>query len=259
MQSVLTGVRSVNRLRKNDERREARGPMQRFLFLVVAILFLPTVVLGQKPVKAQQPPRAKGLLEITLEQKIGEETKPVAAEHVFEQGDVVRFKLHSDYNGYLYVMNQSTSGEFSTVFPAADTGSDNRIAAKRDYVVPADGWFRISGPAGFEVLYFLLSPTALTQPAVAGRPGGAGFVMPGPASSLKPRCNDEVFRARGECMDTSAGPSAVPPGAALPPEISPIAGSASRDITFTRNSDSTTVGTNAGKAPVIYTFRLAHN
>jgi len=104
-----------------------------------------------------------------------------------------------------------------------------------------------------------LSPTALAQPGVTGRPGGAAFAMPGPASSLKPRCNDEVFRARGECIDASAGPSAVPPGAALPPEISPIAGSASRDITFTRNNDSTTVGANAGKAPVIYTFRLAHN
>ena len=257
----IGGVRSLGRLLNllnNDERREAHGAMQRFLLLAV-ILFLPYVVFGQKPVKAQQPPRAKGLLEITLEQKIGEQTKAVAAEHVFEQGDVVRFKLHSDYNGYLYVMNQSTSGEFSTLFPGADTGSDNRIAAKGDYVVPADGWFKISGPAGFEVLYFLLSPTALAQPAVAGRPGGAGFVMPGPASSLKPRCNDEAFKARGECMDTSAGPTAVPPGAALPPEISPIAGSASRDITFTQNNDSTTVGANAGKAPVIYTFRLAHN
>jgi len=33
--------------------------MQRFLFLLV-ILFLPSFVFGQKPVKAHQPPRAKG-------------------------------------------------------------------------------------------------------------------------------------------------------------------------------------------------------
>jgi hypothetical protein len=231
--------------------------MQRLLF---AALLLPSLALGQHPARVQQAAPAKGLLEITLEKQIdGNKAQVMVAEHVFEQGDVVRFKLHSDYNGYLYVMNQGTSGQFSTVFPATDTGSDNRITPNGNYLVPADGWFKISGPAGFETLYFLLSPTPLTQPAVS-RPGTAStFVMPGPASSLKPRCNDAVFRARGECLDTSAGPSALPPDATLPAEISPLAGSASRDITFTRNNDSTTVGTNAGKAPVIYTFRLAHH
>lgn len=229
--------------------------MHRFLF---AVLLLPSFVLGQHSVLPQPTSPAKGLLVITLEKKIAETTQPMAAEHVFEQGDVVRFKLHSDYNGYLYVMNLSTSGDFSTLFPSADAGSDNRITPKGNYLVPADGWFKIGGPAGFETLYFLLSPTPLAQPAA--RTGAAStFVMPGPASSLKPRCNDAVFRARGECTDTSAGPSALPADAPLPPEISPLAGSASRDITFTRNNDSTTVGTNAGKAPVIYTFRLAHH
>ena len=232
--------------------RRASLTMPRLLF---AALLMPALSFAQHP-KVQPSAPAKSLLDITLQQQVGDKIVPVAAEHVFESGDVVRFKLHSDYNGYLYVSNQGTSGEFSTLFPSAETGSDNRITPNGEYIVPADGWFKISGPAGFETVYFLLSPTPLAQPTRAAQ---GSFAMPGPASSLKPRCNDAIFRARGECLDKSAGPNAVPAGAQLPPEISPLAGSASRDITFTHGNGSTTVGANAAKGPVIYTFRLAHH
>lgn len=228
-------------------------------FIFAALLF-PALAFSQHSARTQPASSAKALLEITLEKQIGDKTQLMSAEHVFEPGDVVRFRLHSDYNGYLYVTNQGTSGEFATLFPSADTGSDNRITPSGNYIVPADGGFKISGPAGFETVYFLLSPTPLAQSAAATRPGApSSFTMPGPVSSLKPRCNDAVFRARGECMDSTAGPSAIPAGAPLPPEISPLAGSASRDITFTRNNGKTTVDAKAGNAPVIYTFRLAHH
>lgn len=211
-----------------------------------------------------QPPKsgaAKTLLDIVLEKKTSTGTEQMRQEHVFDPGDIIRFRLASRYNGYMYVMDQGTSGKFSTVFPSVETGSDNRLTAGSDYLVPtsSDGWFKIEGPAGFDVLYFLLSPVAIAPPSSAtGR--NQSSTAPGPLSSLKPRCNDAIFKARGECMDSSAGPSALPPDAVLPAPMRPMAGSASRDLIFTRDGDETTVASNAGStAPVIYTFRLAHH
>jgi hypothetical protein len=195
------------------------------------------------------------LIEITLERKKNGKIEAMAAGHVFETGDVIRMRLNSHYLGYLYVMNQGTSGRFSTVFPAADTGADNRVMPEKTYVVPAvdEGWFEVQGPAGFDVLYFLLSPTPLATPSAAN------FAAPGPVSSMHPRCNDKIFRARGECMDDSAGPAAIPAGTALPAPLQPIAGSASRDIIFSKKKGDTTVAVNgSGSAPMLYTFRLAH-
>ena len=195
------------------------------------------------------------LVEITLERKKNGRIEPMATGHVFETGDVVRMRLNSHYLGYLYVMNQGTSGRFSTVFPSADTGSDNRVLPDKQYLVPAvdEGWFEVQGPAGFDILYFLLSPTALATPAASS------FVAPGPISSMKPRCNDRIFRARGECMDDSAGPAALPKETELPAPLKPIAGEASRDIVFSKKKGDATVAVAGPQAaPMLYTFRLAH-
>lgn len=209
--------------------------------------------------KAKEPSSAVGnpLLDIVLEKQTSSGIQQMRQEHVFEPGDIIRFRLASRYNGYMYVMDQGTSGKFSTIFPSPDAGNDNRLTSGSSYLVPSsgDGWFQIEGPAGFEVLYFLLSPTPIA-PLVSQQK----FVAPGPISSLKPRCNDAIFKARGECMDSSAGPSVLPSNATVPAPLQPLAGSASRDIIFTRKGEETTVASSSGStAPVIYTFRLAHH
>ncbi len=195
------------------------------------------------------------MVDITLErQRSDGKVEPMTAAHVFASGDTIRIRLTSHYDGYLYVMNQGTSGRFATVFPAAATGSDNRIRMSKQYLVPAveDGWFQVDGPAGFDVLYFLLSPAAIATPSLST------FTAPGPVSSLRPRCNDEIFKARGECTDDSAGPAAVPPGQALPAPLAPLATGASRDITFTNKANGTVGVAGESAAPMLYTFRLAH-
>ena len=193
-----------------------------------------------------------GIVEITLERQRGEKVEAMAPGHVFDKGDVIRLKVTSHYDGYLYVMDQGTSGKFATVFPGMQTGNDNRVRMGGQYLVPADGWFEVDGPAGFDVLYFLLSPTPLSTPSISS------FAAPGPVSSLKPRCNDEIFRARGDCTDDSAGPAAVPRGQDLPAPLAPIAGSASRDITFINKANGTVGVQGQSSAPMLYTFRLAH-
>jgi hypothetical protein len=196
------------------------------------------------------------LLEITLERKLDSgKIEMMAPNHVFKTGDQVRLHMKSHYDGYLYVMDQGTTGKFATVFPAQDAGLNNRIRVEKDYYVPAgdDDWFTVSGPSGFDTLYFLLSPSELA------RPTAASFAAPGPISSMRPRCNDKIFKARGDCMDDSAGLAVVPPGQPLPAPIAPIAAQASRDLTFTKKPGGSTVDVNGGtSAPSLYTFRLAH-
>ena len=197
---------------------------------------------------------AAGVVEITLERKRDGKIETMVAGHVFAQGDIIRLKVTSHYDGYLYVMDQGTSGKFTTVFPATQTGGDNRVKMGQQYLVPAvdGGFFEVNGPSGFDVLYFLLSPGALATPVLSN------FAAPGPISSLKPRCNDEIFRARGDCTDDSAGPAAVPRDQDLPAPLAPIAGSASRDITFTNKANGSVGVQGESSAPMLYTFRLAH-
>ena len=234
------------------------------LFAFAAALITPAVAQTSTPRPKPSAPdsavshatalAAPMVVDITLERKRNGKVEAMAAGHVFAPGDIIRLKLTSHYDGYLYVMDQGTSGKFSTVFPAVQTGSDNRVQMLKQYMVPAveDGWFEVNGPAGFDVLYFLLSPATLASPVISS------FTAPGPVSSLKPRCNDEIFRARGDCTDDSAGPAAVPRGQDLPAPLAPIAGSASRDITFTNKANGTVGVQGESTAPMLYTFRLAH-
>jgi hypothetical protein len=223
---------------------------------VLWIAVLAAVGAQAGPPASQSPPATPPALEILLEQVVGSQAIPVVPKHVFDSGDTLRIRITSHFDGYLYIMDQGTSGRYATVFPSATAGSDNQVHAGQSYLIPSTpgNTFQISGPAGFDVLYILLSPEPIAPPSAAS------FVAPGPVSSLKPRCNDSIFRARGECIDPLAGAAPLPQDEPLPAPIAPLAGSASRDITVTRQKDGVTVSGEANKtAPLIYTFRLAHH
>jgi hypothetical protein len=74
-----------------------------------------------------------------------------------------------------------------------------------------------------------------------------------------PRCDDAIFKARGECLDGSAGVAPLPPGAEIPRELIPLARTASRDIVLANDGDDTAIqAAPTAKLPLIYTFRLAY-
>jgi hypothetical protein len=80
---------------------------------------------------------------------------------------------------------------------------------------------------------------------------------------MRPRCNDGIFKARGECIDSDAGPKSVAPGETLPRELNLMtdgASPASRDLKFTNTSSGSTVSSDVPlSGPVVYEFLLAHN
>jgi len=195
-------------------------------------------------------------MELTLEQLDGDTWRVIDPGKVLDQGDRVRFKFRTNFDGFLYVMNQSTSGKYEQLFPREDTGRENRVAASREYQVPATkGAFRIAGPPGYEIVYWLVTPARLTDASPRTTPPAP--VKPGPG--LTPRCDDTILKSRGDCVDSSAGPKLIPRGEQIPPHLSDPAGRSPRDLLFLRQKNTAVISSQQPPAgPVIYEFRLAH-
>jgi hypothetical protein len=176
---------------------------------------------------------------------------------VFKNGDKVRFRVSTNFSGYLYVMNHGTSGAYELLFPRADTGSDNRVEAGKEYLVPSlPGGFKVAGPAGYDTVYMLVSPVAMTRESGPQATPPASAQVP---STLRPRCDDTIFRARGECLDGSAGVKPVAPGEKLPENLNGVAGPTPRDLLFIQDQGGVVMSSQQALAgPVLYELRLAH-
>ncbi len=176
---------------------------------------------------------------------------------VFKTGDKVRFRVSTNFSGYLYVMNHGTSGVYELLFPRSDTGSDNRVEAGKEYLVPSlPGGFKVAGPAGYDTVYMLVSPVAMTRES---GPQATPAASPQVPSTLRPRCDDTIFRARGECLDGSAGVKPVAPGEKLPENLNGVAGPTPRDLLFMQDQGGVVMSSEQALAgPVLYELRLAH-
>jgi hypothetical protein len=175
---------------------------------------------------------------------------------VLAQGDRVRFRFRTNFDGYLYVMNQSTSGKYEQLFPREETGQENQVTAAKEYQVPSTATvFRIAGPAGHEVVFWLVTPARLQDGAPrVGHPPST----PAKPLTLLPRCDDVILKARGDCVDSSAGPKLVPRGVEIPQNLA-AAGAGSRDLLFMRQKDTAVISSADPLAgPVLYEFHLAH-
>lgn len=197
-------------------------------------------------------------LEITLERLDSGDWRSVDPASVLAQGDRVRFRFRTNFDGYLYVMNQSTSGNYEQLFPREETGQDNRVAANKEYRVPAtETAFRIAGPAGYETVYWLVTPARLTDaPPRLGAPPSAS---PSKPPTLIPRCDDTVMRARGDCIDHQAGLKLVPREADIPQNMAGQAHAAQSDVMLMQENRTAVIGSASPlTAPLIFEFRLAH-
>jgi hypothetical protein len=201
-------------------------------------------------------------MEITVQRLENGVWKVVDPGLVFAGQDRVRFHYRANFSGYLYVVNHSTSGKYEQLFPRDETGWDNHIEAGKDYTVPTDTVFRVAGPAGHELIYWLVSPVELTKDAVKLGDGTSSLppvAKPRP-DDLIPRCDDAIFRARGDCVDSSAGPQGIAKDERLPQGLANAGAATSRDLMFLRQEKSTVVSsTEPLTGPIVYEFRLAHN
>jgi hypothetical protein len=154
----------------------------------------------------------------------------------------VRFRFTANFDGTLFVQDRGTTGSYTLLFPKQETGLNDKIQAGKTYLLPAtdQGWFRVTGPAGHDIVYFVV--TSAKAGAVA-TPVPVPHVSPpeDASSSMTPRCNDELFRARGDCIDLTAGPKGA------------------RDLFIIRKDKASVVSSpEPPDGPVVYEFHVAH-
>jgi serine/threonine protein kinase len=120
-----------------------------------------------KPAAPGAPPvdGATGLrYRLTQQTAGGGEADADPATAVFKNGDKVRFSFESNIDGYLYVVQEGSSGRWSVLFPSPEiNGGRNSIRRAAEYVVPPDGWFEVEGNPGTENIFILLSKEPLSD------------------------------------------------------------------------------------------------
>ena len=81
----------------------------------------------------------------------------------FHTGDRIKFAFESNVDGYLYVAQQGTSGNWTVLFPHPDiNGGRNAVKRFEEHEVPNDTFFRLSGDPGQEQIFVFLSREPLT-------------------------------------------------------------------------------------------------
>lgn len=219
---------------------------------VTCLAMMSAVTFGQSKSLSQGPNR----MELTLERKGPSGWSAVDPGFVFRQNDQLRFRFKTNFSGTLYVMNHGTSGSYVRLFPTEDAGTENLVEAGKEYMVPAtEGAFRVDGPAGYDVLYWVMAP-ATEQPYQPLPPPPAKEKALG---SLRPRCDNSILRARGECVDSTAGAQPLTRGQQVPPNLKSVPQENSRQLVFMKEQDQSVVSSPAPlSGPVVYEFRLAH-
>jgi len=205
--------------------------------LILLGAFLPGLAVAQ----------ATQWVEIVLEKHDKSAWRQIDPASVLERGDQIRFRFRTNYEGFFYVINSGTSGAQTLLFPRQETGRQNSVSAKTEHLVPATGAaFQIAGPPGQDIVYWVLSPVALEGDSDSLlRSGGLPDAARHPPPRLIPRCDGTILKARGDCIDSTAGPRST---------------MSSRDLVIVQDHEVTRISSPKSLTePAVYEFRIAHN
>ncbi len=105
-----------------------------------------------------QGPRPALGLRYTILKKSGDQPLEVGLSTVFHAGDRIRLAVEANDDGYLYVVNQGSSGTWKLLFPSAEIkDGDNRIQKRVRYEIPSGYTFTFDEQAGEEKLFIVLT------------------------------------------------------------------------------------------------------
>jgi Domain of unknown function (DUF4384) len=113
---------------------------------------------------SQQP---LGLRYALLKAGEGGKLSEVSPETTFHSGDKVKISLMANQTGYIYIIQQGSSGNWRPLFPAqGDLPESNRVEAGHVYQVPSENSgksFQFNQQTGEERLFILLSRQAVSD------------------------------------------------------------------------------------------------
>jgi serine/threonine-protein kinase len=90
----------------------------------------------------------------------GPDSKPMDVDPArdFHTGNRIKFAFESNVDGYLYVAQQGTSGNWTVLFPHPDiNGGRNQVKRFEEHEVPNDNYFTVAGNPGEEHIFVFLS------------------------------------------------------------------------------------------------------
>jgi len=129
----------------------------------------------------------------------------------FRSGDRIRFAFEPNADGFLYVVQQGSSGRWSMLLPHPQiNGGRNDVTRFRPVTIPPSGWFRFDDTAGTERVFVYLS-----REPVPTLPGFDGPVAA--MASVEPTAMLELTRSvrpRDLVFEKEAEPARTPDGAA---------------------------------------------
>jgi hypothetical protein len=121
-----------------------------------------------------------------------EQPTEVAADSVFRSGDCVGIRMAPNYEGYLYVFHQGSSGKWQTLIPSDEAAEQpRRIRAFSPVQVPAGACFKFDDKPGLEKLFVVVTEKPdeaqrLNDAIRKNAPGGPEKAMPATPQSPKP-------------------------------------------------------------------------
>jgi len=94
-------------------------------------------------------------------EKIGSRwnAEEVSPDKTFRTGDRVQIQVESNEDGYLYIIQRGTSGDWTVLFPAKEiNGGKNRVTAMEPVRIPnGRAFFTFSGSPGTEKVFIVLA------------------------------------------------------------------------------------------------------
>jgi eukaryotic-like serine/threonine-protein kinase len=82
----------------------------------------------------------------------------------FHSGDKIRFTFESNGDGYLYLVQEGSSGKWTMLFPNPDiNGGVNTVKRMQKYTIPERGWFVFNDTPGIDRAFVFLSREPLDQ------------------------------------------------------------------------------------------------
>ncbi|MBZ5626670.1 MAG: DUF4384 domain-containing protein [Acidobacteriia bacterium] len=97
-------------------------------------------------------------LKITVLKRSGNENVEVAPDTVFHAGDRIQFSVQTNGPGYLYIVNQGSSGTWKPIFPSPEVADgDNHVDGWHAYTMPPKSRMVFDEQTGTEKIFIVFS------------------------------------------------------------------------------------------------------
>jgi hypothetical protein len=119
----------------------------------------PIIPAAYVPSSAPAPDTGTPLgLKYTILEKVGDQMVEVPRDTVFHAGDRIQFDVQTNGPGYLYIINQGSSGTWKPMFPSPELeDGNNKVDGWHSYTMPPKARWYFDTQTGVEKVFIVFS------------------------------------------------------------------------------------------------------